>query len=489
MDEVTPINVITLQLQSNEFTPPFSLKFFLKTHFINKTNLLILAALLLLYSDHFMNIYTYLCFLTTIAILISFITRKLNDNIQYTIAITATSMAGSLFLVLLGYFGWFNLDDIAIRVIERIDFKDFLLNGILGFLLFAGALGIKLPVLNNQKWEITTFALFSTLASTFFIGFLLYGVALLFGWHIDLIYCILFGALISPDDPIAVLAIIKNLKAPKRLSMQVEGESLFNDGIGLVIFTTVFAVAFGGHEPTASGILHLFFKEALGGIAFGLVLGLFAHYLISATDDGSLEILLTLIVPTAGFMLANLLHVSGALAMVVAGILIGNWTRYTGFSQQSQRYLDHFWEMIDHFLNSLLFILIGLAILLIHVSWQGLILIFLAIPVCLICRYASVWLPFQVMKRYRKYNPYTMKVLTWGALRGGLALAMALSIPSGQFYIEGLEMDVRDLILGMTYAVVAFSILIQGMTIETLIRKSKEATMRERGYTGIGLAK
>ena len=459
MEEVTPINMITLQLQSNEFYPSFSLKFFLKTHFINKTNLLILAALLLLYSDHFMNIYTYLCFLTTIAILISFITRKLNDNIQYTIAITATSMAGSLFLVLLGYFGWF------------------------------GALGIKLPVLNNQKWEITTFALFSTLASTFFIGFLLYGVALLFGWHIDLIYCILFGALISPDDPIAVLAIIKNLKAPKRLSMQVEGESLFNDGIGLVIFTTVFAVAFGGHEPTASGILHLFFKEALGGIAFGLVLGLFAHYLISATDDGSLEILLTLIVPTAGFMLANLLHVSGALAMVVAGILIGNWTRYTGFSQQSQRYLDHFWEMIDHFLNSLLFILIGLAILLIHVSWQGLILIFLAIPVCLICRYASVWLPFQVMKRYRKYNPYTMKVLTWGALRGGLALAMALSIPSDQFYIEGLEMDVRDLILGMTYAVVAFSILVQGMTIETLIRKSKEATMRERGYTGIGLAK
>ena len=138
-------------------------------------------------------------------------------------------------------------------------------------MLFAGALGIKLPVLNNQKWEITTFALFSTLASTFFIGFLLYGIALFFGWNIDLIYCILFGALISPDDPIAVLAIIKNLKAPKRLSMQVEGESLFNDGIGLVIFTTVFAVAFGGHEPTASGILHLFFKEALGGIVFGLV--------------------------------------------------------------------------------------------------------------------------------------------------------------------------------------------------------------------------
>ncbi|OOF59161.1 cation:proton antiporter [Rodentibacter genomosp. 2] len=436
-----------------------------------------------------MNTYTYLCFLATIAILISFITRKINDNIQYTIAITATSMMGSLILVLLGYLNWFNLDEIAIKVVERINFKDFLLNGILGFLLFAGALGIKLPVLKNQKWEITTFALFSTFASTFFIGFMLYGISQLFGWHIDLIYCILFGALISPDDPIAVLAIIKNLKAPKRLAMQVEGESLFNDGIGLVIFTTVFAVAFGGQEPTAGGVLHLFFKEALGGIAFGFVLGLLAHYLISATDDGSLEILLTLTIPTAGFMLANLLHVSGALAMVVAGILIGNWTRYTGFSKQSRHYFNHFWEMIDHFLNSLLFILIGLAILLIHVSWQGLILIALAIPVCLICRYISVWFPFQVMKRYRKYNPYTLQVLTWGALRGGLALAMALSIPMGQSYIEGLNMDVRDLILGMTYAVVTFSILVQGTTIESMIRKSKEVIMRERGYVGVGLAK
>ena len=436
-----------------------------------------------------MNIYTYLCFLAAIAILISFITQKLNDNIQYTIAITATSMIGSLVLVLCGYLNWFNLDDIATRVIERIDFKDFLLNGILGFLLFAGALGIKLPVLKNQKWEITIFALFSTFASTLFIGFLLNGITQLFGWHVDLIYCLLFGALISPDDPIAVLAIIKNLKAPKRLSMQVEGESLFNDGIGLVIFTTVFAVAFGGHEPTAGGILQLFLKEAIGGILFGLALGLFAHYLISATDDGSLEILLTLIVPTAGFMLANLLHVSGALAMVVAGILIGNWTRYTGFSKQSQHYLDHFWEMIDHFLNSLLFILIGLAILLIHVSWQGMILICLAIPICLLCRYLSVWLPFQVMKRYRKYNPYTLKVLTWGALRGGLALAMALSIPAGKFFIEGLNMDVRDLILGMTYAVVTFSILVQGATIEKMIRQAKAAVLRVKGYIGIGLAK
>ncbi|MDP9499450.1 cation:proton antiporter [Bisgaard Taxon 45] len=432
-----------------------------------------------------MNIYTYICFLSAISILIGFVTRKLSDKIQYTIAITATSIVVSVLFLIFGHLSWFKLDIIAIQVMEQLDFKSFLLNGILGFLLFAGALGIKLPVLKNQKWEITVFALFSTLASTFIIGFFLYSIAYLIGLPIDLIYCILFGALISPTDPIAVLAIIKNLKAPKRLSMQVEGESLFNDGVGLVIFTTIFAVAFGGHAPTLVGITELFLQEAVGGILFGLVIGFVAHLLISSTDDGSLEILLTLTIPTAGFMLANMLHVSGALAMVVAGILIGNWTRYTGFSKQSQRYLDHFWEMIDHFLNSLLFLLIGLALLLVDFGPQGLLLMLLAIPICLIGRYISVWLPFKVMQRFRSYNPYTLRILTWGGLRGGLSLAMALSIPKGMLYIEHIGMDVRDLLLVMTYAVVTFSILVQGSTIETMIKKSKESILHKRGYVGL----
>ncbi|MDY0441910.1 sodium:proton antiporter [Pasteurella multocida] len=432
-----------------------------------------------------MNIYTYICFLSAISIFIGFVTRKLSDKIQYTIAITATSIIVSVLFLIFGHLSWFKLDIIATQVMEQLDFKSFLLNGILGFLLFAAALGIKLPVLKNQKWEITVFALFSTLASTFIIGVLLYGVAYLIGLPIDLIYCILFGALISPTDPIAVLAIIKNLKAPKRLSMQVEGESLFNDGVGLVIFTTIFAVAFGGHAPTLAGITELFLQEAVGGILFGLVIGFVAHLLISSTDDGSLEILLTLTIPTAGFMLANMLHVSGALAMVVAGILIGNWTRHTGFSKQSQLYLDHFWEMIDHFLNSLLFLLIGLALLLVDFGAQGFILLILAIPICLIGRYISVWMPFKVMQRFRSYNPYTLRILTWGGLRGGLSLAMALSIPKGMLYLEHIGMDVRDLLLVMTYAVVTFSILVQGSTIETMIKKSKESILHQRGYVGL----
>jgi len=420
-----------------------------------------------------MNIYTYICFLSAIAILLGFVTSKISDKIQSTIAITASAMVGSLLLLLLGSFNWLNLDVIATETMKQIDFKSFLLNGILGFLLFAGALGIKLPVMKDQKWEIATFALFSTLASTFIVGFLIYAFANLIGLDVDLIYCLLFGALISPTDPIAVLAIIKNLRAPKRLSMQVEGESLFNDGVGLVIFTTIFAVAFGGQEPTFGGIMGLFLQEAIGGIFYGLVLGLVAHWLISSTDDGSLEILLTLTIPTAGFMLAGVLHVSGALAMVVSGIMIGNWTRKKGFSEQSQRYLDHFWEMIDHFLNSLLFFLIGFALLLVDFTFRGFIMMLLAIPICIAARYASIWIPFQAMKQIRTYNPYSLKILTWGALRGGLSLAMALSIPQEVAFINGTDMDVKDLILLMTYAVVTFSILVQGVTIEKMIQQSK----------------
>ena len=427
-----------------------------------------------------MSIYAYICFLSAFAILLGFVTSKINAQIQSTIAITAGAMISSFLLILLGKLGWFNLDFIATSVMEKIDFKDFLLNGILGFLLFAGALGVKLPVLRDQKWEITVFALFSTFASTFFIGFMIYAAANIIGLDADFIYCLLFGALISPTDPIAVLAIIKSLRAPKRLSMQVEGESLFNDGVGLVIFSTVFAVAFGGHEATFGGVMHLFFEEAVGGILFGFVLGFIAHLLISATDDGSLEMLITFIIPTAGFILANTLGVSGALAMVVAGIMIGNWTRRSGFSEQSQRYLDHFWEMVDHYLNTLLFFLIGFALLLVDFTGRGVIMMIVAIPICLAARYASLWLPYQLMQKFRTYNPYTLKIMTWGGLRGGLALAMALSIPAKTAYLG--DLDVRDLILIMTYSVVMFSILVQGATIEKSIQKSKLVDPNKEEY-------
>lgn len=435
-----------------------------------------------------MQLYAYICLLFGLAMFISFFTRKLNENIQTTIAITASALVGSLLILTFGSLGWFNVEQFAISLYQQLDFKSFLLNGMLGFLLFAGSLGIKLPLMKEQRREIAVYALFSTLASTFMIGGLIYGIAHLCGLDIGFVYCLLFGALISPTDPIAVLAIIKSLKAPKRLSMHVEGESLFNDGIGLVIFTTVFAVAFGGQAPTIGGITHLFLQEAVGGILFGLVTGYVAHKFISATNDGSLEIMITLTIPTVGFVMANYLHVSGALTMVVAGIMIGNWTRRNGFSEQSQKYLDHFWEMIDHSLNYLLFLLIGFSTLLVDFTFIGGVLMLAAIPICLLARYVSLWIPYQVLKRFRTYNPYTLKIMTWGGLRGGLALAMALAVPSGTVMIASSEgsLDVRDLILLMTYSVVTFSILIQGSTVEPMIKKAKEVDPRRVAFNKLG---
>lgn len=421
-----------------------------------------------------MSVYQTLCFLSAAAMLIALINSKIG-KMQTTIAITAGAMMLSLLILIAGQNDWFHLTELATETVADIDFEDFLLQGILGFLLFAGGLGIKLPHLKDQKWEITVLALGATLFSTFFIGFVLYGFCLLIGLQFDLIYCLLFGALISPTDPIAVLAIVKKLNAPQRVSTQVEGESLFNDGFGLVIFVTLFTIAFGTEAPTLGSVTALFLQEAIGGIVYGFVLGLVFHYLISSTDDHSMELLLTIGIPTAGYAFAEFLHVSGPLSMVVSGIMIGNWTRYIGFSKQSEEHLDHFWELVDEFLNGVLFLLIGMSMLLFQFHQEDWIMMAVSVPLVLCARYLSVALAYVGFKRYRRYNPWSVRILTWGGLRGGLALAMALSIPSGIWVIEDKLIDVKEIILVMTYSVVVFSILIQGSTITPMIEKAKLA--------------
>ena len=419
-----------------------------------------------------MSVYNTLCFLAAAAMLIAFINSKIG-KMQTTIAITAGSLILSLLIIFAGHNGWFHLEDIASTQMGKINFEDFLLKGILGFLLFAGGLGIKLPHLKEQKWEITTLALGSTLFSTFFIGFSLWGICQLLGIQLDLIYCLLFGSLISPTDPIAVLAIVKKMNAPRRISTQIEGESLFNDGFGLVIFVTLFTVAFGNQTPTVLSVTQLFLQEAIGGIVYGFILGLIFHYLICSTNDHSMELLLTIGIPTAGYAFAEIIHVSGPLAMVVSGIMIGNWTRYIGFSKESEEHLDHFWELVDEFLNGLLFLLIGMTMLEFSFHQEDWILMAIAIPLVLLSRYLSVKLPYIGFSHYRQYNPMSVKILTWGGLRGGLALAMAMAVPAGVIVIPVKDIDVREIILVMTYSVVVFSILIQGSTITSLIEKAK----------------
>jgi CPA1 family monovalent cation:H+ antiporter len=406
--------------------------------------------------------------------IIAFINHKIG-KMQTTIAITAGSMVLSLLILVAGHSDWFHLTEIATKTVSSINFEDFLLKGILGFLLFAGGLGIKLPHMKDQKWEITVLALGATLFSTFFIGTALYALTLILGINFAFIYCLLFGSLISPTDPIAVLAIVKKLNAPRRISTQIEGESLFNDGFGLVIFVTLFTIAFGNETPTINSVAMLFAQEAIGGIIYGLALGLLFHMLISATNDHSMELLLTIGVPTAGYAFAEVIHVSGPLAMVVSGIMIGNWTRFVGFSKESRDHLDHFWELVDEFLNGVLFLLIGMSMLLFEFHGEDWILMAIAPPVVLLARYLSVLLAYVGFKRYRKYNPWSIRILTWGGLRGGLALAMALSIPSGILIIPDKMIDVKEIVLVMTYAVVVFSILVQGSTITPMINRAKQA--------------
>lgn len=419
-----------------------------------------------------MEAYHTLCFLAAGAVFIAFINSKIG-KMQTTIAITAGAMLLSLVIIIAGQAGWFKLSDVASETIGSINFEDFLLKGILGFLLFAGGLGIQLDHLKDQKWEITALALGATLFSTFFIGFTLYGICTLIGFNLNLIYCLLFGALISPTDPIAVLAIVKKLNAPARISTQIEGESLFNDGFGLVIFVTMYTVAFGNEVPTFGTVSSLFLQEAIGGIVYGFVLGLLFHWLISSTNDHSMELLLTFLIPSTGYVFAELLEVSGPLSMVVSGIMIGNWTRKTGFSEQSHQNLDHFWELIDEFLNGVLFLLIGMSMLLFEFHHEDWIMMVIAIPLVLLARYLSIRLTYVGFNRFRYYNPMSVKILTWGGLRGGLALAMALSIPTGIMVIPEKNIDVKEIIMVMTYSVVMFSILIQGMTITPMIEKAK----------------
>jgi len=418
-----------------------------------------------------MNSWYFLCLLSVVAIFIAFANQYIL-KLQTTIAITTGSVAISLLLMVLASASSSGITESIAQAVDGLNFNMLLLKGMLGFLLFAGALEINLSLLRNQRWEIAIMALGSTLISTVIIGYFCYWALAICGWDLPLIYCMLFGALISPTDPIAVLAIIKKMNAPDKISVQVEGESLFNDGVGLVVFSTIFALIFTGQEPTFGGVAQLFLVDAVGGILFGIVIALIAHWLICRSNDSSIELLITLCIPSAGYALANLLDISGPLAMVVSGIFIGNVTRSVGFSEHSKETLSHFWHTIDAFLNSLLFILIGLLLVVLPVTWAEAGLGLLMIPLVLLARFISISIPYIGFRRFRTYDAHSIKILTWGGLRGGLALAMAASIPHGKLIIN--NVDYHTLMVVMTYVVVIFSIVVQGMTISPIIERSIE---------------
>lgn len=430
-----------------------------------------------------MTAYQTICILAALAFTLAFINQYLM-RMQTTIAITSGALIVSVTLMVLGKTLWPELGDFAVATLGTIDFPDFVLNGVLGPLLFAGGLGINLEAMRHQKWEIAFLVVFGVICSTVLVGAGLWLLGQLFTLDLPLVYCLLFGAIISPTDPIAVLAIVKKLNAPQSIAVQLEGESLFNDGIGLVMFLTVYAVAFGTTAATPLFVLELLTHEVVGGLLFGVLVGLLAHFMISATHDGPMELGLTMCVPTAGFVLANMLGVSGALAMVVAGIIIGNWTRRTGFSAEGELFLDKFWALLDEALNALLFLMIGLAMVLIPYPAHVGLLSIGAVALVVGSRFVTVGISFAGFRRYRQYHKYSVRILSWGGLRGALSLAMAISVPAGVSLGAGVELDLRNVLVAITYSVVLFSIIVQGITIAPIVRWSREEETRVRAHNG-----
>lgn len=375
---------------------------------------------------------------------------------------------GLMFIALLLSLGLLGLGRIGIpfdrqaeMLLSSVDFNQALMHGMLGFLLFAGALQVNLNDLAREKWVVSLFAVGSVIVSTFVVGVLIGWSLKLLGNPIPTVYCLLFGALISPTDPVSVIGILRIAGAPKTLETKIAGESLFNDGIGVVLFLVLMEMATGNGQIEINHILTLFLTEAFGGALFGLAVGFIAYRTLKSVDNYHVEILVTLALVTGGYAIAEALKVSGPIAIVVAGLMIGNHGRLFAMSDTTRERLDTFWELVDEILNAVLFVLIGLEVLVLAFTMPYLIAATLAVAIVLFARYVSIGLPVCVMRLFLPLSRHMVKIMTWGGLRGGISVAMALSLPRGQ---------PRNLILAMTYAVVVFSILVQGLTFGRVVR-------------------
>lgn len=384
-------------------------------------------------------------------------------KLPITIGLMLITIVFTIIIVAIGQFD----DTLLLRekaLILQIDFKTVLLDIMLSFLLFAGALHTNFNQLKIQRWPVFVFATLGVLVSTFLVGVLTFYLLKLLGLDIAFIYCLLFGALISPTDPIAVLGILKKAGAPKKLETKIVGESLFNDGVGVVVFLTIFAIA---AKPDAAielnEIAKLFGQEVLGGIALGLILGYITYKLLKSIDDYEVEVIITIATVMGGSLLAHTWHLSAPLAMVTAGLIVGNDTvRKNSMSDITETYVDKFWELIDVLLNTVLFVMIGMEMLVLTFRLDYILAGLIAIPLVLLSRYVSLWLPIKFFDKKLEFVKHTNLIMTWGGLRGGISIALALSLTP--------EMD-RELFLVITYVIVVFSIIGQGLTVGPVIKR------------------
>lgn len=410
-----------------------------------------------------MNLDIYLLF--TIMIVLTSIFSYINERfIKFPPSIGIMFMAMVLSIAILALGKTFPaFKEESVRMISSIDFHALLMKVMLAFLLFASAFHINVQRLQKQIVPVITFASVGVVISTFVIGALCYWIFnYWFGQNIPFVYFLLFGALISPTDPIAVMGIIKGTSLPKSLKAKVSGESLFNDGMGVLLFTVVLEIAsLGIKNMTVGKLSWLFLQETCGGLLWGALLGYSSMHLHKKIDNYKVEVLITLAVVMGGYAMASFLHVSGPLAMVVAGIILGE-KGVEEMSDTTSDYLGKFWEMIDEILNAVLFLLIGFEMLVIPFTWNSVWMGFAAVAVVLVGRWLSILIPVFFLQFHHPFEKNSIAFLTWGGLRGGISVALALSLPE--------EMH-RNEIVTITYFVVLFSIIIQGLTVGKLAQK------------------
>ncbi|MBS0318933.1 MAG: sodium:proton antiporter [Proteobacteria bacterium] len=370
------------------------------------------------------------------------------------------ALALSVGVLALGKLG-IHYEYVAHRALSTVDFDQTVMTSMLGFLLFAGALHVDWADLASERWPVAFLAVVGVVISTLLVGFGLHYALGALDQPIPLIWCLVFGALISPTDPIAVLAIIRSVHAPASLEAKVAGESLFNDGVGIVVFIELLALAGGERIDSVSSVAIFFAREALGGAAFGAMVGYGVYRLLRSVDNYEVEVLLTVALVMGGFAAASALHVSAPIAIVVAGLIIGNAGRRFAMSDRTRERIDTFWELIDSILNAVLFVLIGLELLVLPLDRSHIVPALVAIPVVLVARFVSVGVPAWLPGLHRAFDRQAVTVLTWGGLRGGISVALALSLPAG---------DYRQTIIAMTYACVLFSIVVQGLTLGRVMR-------------------
>ncbi|WP_341227231.1 sodium:proton antiporter [uncultured Arcticibacterium sp.] len=413
-----------------------------------------------------MELFKILTMLVVISALFGYINVRFL-KLPTTIGLMIMALVFSLIMILLQFI-YPDLVHYARDIMAEIDFTTVLMDVMLSFLLFAGALHTNVGMIKQEKGTIGMFALVGVFISTFLIGGAVYYLSMALGLHTDLVYCLLFGALISPTDPIAVLGIMTKANVPKKIEINIVGESLFNDGVGVVIFFTILEIArLGVDNVTAMDVATLFVQEAVGGILFGLGLGFLMFKLLKSIDDYEVEVMITLALVMGGYFLAQQLHTSGPLAMVVAGLFMGSsGMKQDSMSETTELYVDKFWELVDVLMNAVLFVLIGLEILILEFHTNYFIAGAASIVIVLLARYLIITVLLKFSKNWVSVDKAPL-LLTWGGLRGGLSIAMALSLPS--------EWEAKPYIVFITYCVVLFSIIVQGLTLEKLVKRIYKA--------------